>query len=216
MNDPASDLAIWHVTMPFPDYAPLYTGSSEVGEDMVIFGRGTQRGGDVLVSSVLKGWFWGAGDGVQRWGQNTVAGIDNAGAGLGELLIASFDATGGPEEATLSVGDSGGADFIDDGGGWKLAGINYGVSGPYNDTNSGPGFNASIFDERGLYLQDSMSVWQQVPPALPDPVTGILASTRISTASNLAFIQSVAGVPEPTGLLPLGAALLLLGRRRQR
>ena len=47
--DPNADLAIWHVTESFPRWAPLYRKADEVGKDLVVIGRGTQRGGDVMV-----------------------------------------------------------------------------------------------------------------------------------------------------------------------
>jgi len=43
---------------------------------------------------------------------------------------------------------------------WKLAGINYAVQGPYNRNEFGDGFNAAIFDLRGLYLR--MTEWLAV------------------------------------------------------
>jgi hypothetical protein len=51
-DDPNSDLRIWKVDGLFPRYAPLYTGSNELGGDMVMFGRGSQRG-EQITSTVL-------------------------------------------------------------------------------------------------------------------------------------------------------------------
>src|SRR6185503_14920957 len=62
--------------------------------------------------------------------------------------------------ATLSVGDSGGGVFINDGGKWKLAAINYAVDGPFSlwGGNDG-GFNGAIFDKGGLYTKNG-TTWQ--------------------------------------------------------
>jgi hypothetical protein len=204
-NDPASDLALWRVTTPFPTYAPLYVGSGELGQDLVVFGRGTQRGA-ALGSS---GWAWGAGDGVMRWGTNTVSAIVSGGAGAGPLLAAEFNLGASVNEAHLSIGDSGGAVFIKDTDSiWKLAGINYAVDGPYSTTPSPGGLNAALHDQSGYFVESSPGVWT------PATGPGRFYATRVS--SNLGFISSVAGVPEPTtaALLAFGA-LAFVGRRRR-
>jgi hypothetical protein len=198
-DDTDSDLRIWRICGTFPDYAPIYTLTNEVGRNFVNIGRGTQRGAPVTTTNGLfgiktNGWLWAAYDGVQRWGENGVAGIQNgngilATGPIGEVLQATFDANAGANECHLSTGDSGGALFIKDGAVWKLAGINLAVDGPYNTSNSGPGFDAAIFDERGLYTTNSiLGGWDQVlniGPAQP----GSLYSTRIS--AHVAWINSV-------------------------
>ncbi len=213
IDDPQTDLRIWHVTQPMPAglLAPLYTKPNETGKPLVVFGRGTQRGAEVRdVANNLHGWLWGAGDGVQRWGTNTVASVVAGGTGVGSLLSATFDHSTDPlsTEAHLSVGDSGGAVFIQDGTVWKLAGINYGVSGPYYTAPpADPGFNAALFDENGYF------VGQTAATSTPASGPGEFFVTRVS--SRAAFINSV--IPEPgSGALLLSAAALLLRRRRDR
>ena len=44
---PNSDLRVWQVAETFPSYAPLYTTTDEVGKHCLVFGRGTQRGGQL-------------------------------------------------------------------------------------------------------------------------------------------------------------------------
>jgi hypothetical protein len=190
-ESPDSDLRIWRVAGEFPVFAPLYTKNKENGKTLVVFGRGTQRGDEVRINGRLKGWEWGPGDGVQRWGQNRVSGIFQGGAEIGEVLRASFNA-GGRNEAQLSGGDSGGAVFIKDGRTWKLAGINYAVEGPYNTTNSGTGFNAAIFDLRGLYVTDGGGGWQLFSGR---PIAGNFYATRISSHVN--WITNVLETPAP-------------------
>ncbi|HVY69712.1 MAG TPA: hypothetical protein VHH73_07260 [Verrucomicrobiae bacterium] len=196
-DDPVTDLRIWRVCGTFPVQAPLYTASNETGKGVVEIGVGTQRGDPVITSGFLgaaktNGWHWGTADGVRRWGENTVADAFNAdvltgSSGLGELLQMNFDANGGVNECDLSDGDSGGGLFINDGGTWKLAGINYSVSGPYNTSSTGDGFYAAIFDEGGLY-QQSGSMWVQTPD-FPGSQPGSFYATRIS--SRVAWINSV-------------------------
>jgi len=190
-ESPDSDLRIWRVAGQFPVFAPLYTRSVENGKNVVVFGRGTQRGAEVRINNRLKGWEWGPGDGVQRWGQNRVSGIFQGGAEIGEVLRMSFNA-GARNEVTVSAGDSGGAVFIKDGKIWKLAGINYAVEGPYNTTNSGPGFNAAIFDSRGLYVTDGGAGWQLFSGK---PITGNFYATRIS--AHVSWITNVLATPGP-------------------
>jgi Trypsin len=190
-ESPDCDLRIWRVAGQFPVFAPLYTRSTENGKNVVVIGRGTQRGVEVRINNRLKGWEWGAGDSVQRWGQNKISGIFQGGAEIGEVLRASFN-PGGRNEAMLSAGDSGGAVFIKDGKIWKLAGINYAVEGPYNTTNSGVGFNAAIFDSRGLYITDGGAGWLLFSGK---PIAGNFYATRISAHVN--WITNVLAMPAP-------------------
>lgn len=209
---PGTDLRIFEVVGMFSDYAPLYTGSNEVGKDLVVMGRGTQRGATVDLSSVLKGWAWGAADGKARWGTNAVAEVVDSGGA--SYLRAAFDALPGTDEAHLSVGDSGGALFINDLGIWKLAGINYAVDGQwdFDGLANGDGFNASLFDAGGLYVGSDSSGWTPVPDQILDDPSSFY-STRISAYASQ--IQAITGVPEPgvTALLVFGAAMSLRRRR---
>jgi hypothetical protein len=171
------DLRLFQVDKPFYSYAPLYdanTDGSETNRAAVVIGRGRQRGGAVVVNSVTKGWTWGALDGVRRWGENVVTGIaDFKNAGDNKLLQFNFDDGGagysGANEATLAEGDSSGGTFINVNGQWKLAGINYAVTGPYaytSDPNESP-FMAALTDQGGLY--DRSGDEQGQPPAyIPD------------------------------------------------
>jgi hypothetical protein len=195
----ASDLRIWSVQGSFPTHAPLYTKSNEAGQGLVVFGRGTQRGQPVtvpgVIGAVLRGWEWGVADGLERWGQNQVESIQEgdklappgSNVAIGEVLTALFNAGGGPNEAHLSIGDSGGAVFIRDGTIWKLAGINYAVDGPYNTNDSGAGFEAAIFNEDGLYVGQEGN-WTLTPDS-PTPQPGAFYATRIS--AHITWIQSI-------------------------
>lgn len=197
-DDPNSDLRIWQVAGTLPTFALLYTKSNEVGKSLVVIGRGTQRGDDVMLGGTLHGWLWGASDGVERWGENVVSGTANFSAGLGSMLVARFDHNAGTNEATLSVGDSGGAVFLKDGATWKLAGINYAVDGPYSSSPDGSAATqAALFDQSGFYEASGSGV-----VAVSGP--GEFYATRVST--NQTWINSV--IPEPSAvvLAMLGAA----------
>ncbi|MFC5456612.1 hypothetical protein [Prosthecobacter fluviatilis] len=211
-----TDLRIFKIQETFSAYAPLYTGASELGMTMVINGRGGPRGADVLVSGVLHGWQDTNPDGIARWGTNTVSSIYSS--AVGDLLAASFSASGTAEEATLSNGDSGGGVFVNDGGIWKLAGINYSIDGMFDTNNvSGDGsdFNAALFDRGGLYQGSDSFGWTYIPDLPLDNPSSMYASRISSSASS---IMAITLVPEPhSGLLVMMALSAgLLQRRRIR
>lgn len=197
-DDPASDLRICQVSESFPSWARLYRSTDEVGKPLVVFGRGSVRGAEIMAASALRGWHWAPSDGRLRWGTNTITSTVNGGPSWGELLYSTFDAAGGVEEIHLGNGDSSGPVFIHDGTQWALAGIAATVDGYFNTTNSGTGFVAAIFDARGLYYSGNppTAPWQLIGGPAPVP-TGFYA-TRIS--ARLGWIDSI--VP-PTEEVPL-------------
>jgi hypothetical protein len=147
------------------------------------------RGGEIRVNNVLKGWYWGTGEQVLRWGQNTVSALVDGGSYWGTLLYATFDQNGGPNEAHLATGDSSGPVFINDNSGWKLAGLAAEVDGPFNTTNSGDGFLAALFDARGLYFASAPPTnWTLVTGSRPVP-SGFYV-TRVSARAG--WIDSIA------------------------
>jgi hypothetical protein len=210
---PEADITIWQVSGTFPAYAPLYSSNDEVGKPLVVFGRGAERGSEVRLNGVLKGWAWGTADGILRWGENVVAGISDQDGNPADsatpfqLLRADFDANGGPNEAHLSGGDSGGSMFLRDSDGvWKLAGVNHAANKDYSETATGPGFNATLFDEGGFYEGE---LRQYHPDNVFTPQPGSFYATRIS--AYLDWIQSVisgGAIPADTVTLEESASLL--------
>jgi hypothetical protein len=218
MGDPGSDLAIYRLKSgSFSNYARLYNAAvdgPEIGKTLTIIGRGTQRGDAVYdANNVLRGWQWGAADGVQSWGQNIVSGFtDYDPTSPDSLLYFDFDSNGIPNESAFSVGDSSGGLFIYSNNQWKLAGINYAVDSPFSTTglSTDPGFITDIFDARNFYAQDSNGNWVLIPDG-SEPVPGASYSSRIS--DRLDWIQSVdpdVVVPEPGVLALLSSGGLLL------
>jgi hypothetical protein len=191
-----SDLLIWQVRETFPTFAPLYTAENHLfSKPLVVIGRGTQRAAEIFLDGTSRGWNWGAGDSVQRWGENDVANLVLYQGH--ELIYATFDQPTAvpndrPNEAHLSVGDSGGAVFIQDvlDGSWKLAGINFAVDDLYSAPSPSAGFTAAIFDARGYYESNGGS-FTQISGLLPVP-TGFYAS---NIASEVAWIGSVIAQP---------------------
>jgi hypothetical protein len=120
---------------------------------------------------------WGSDSGVLRWGTNTVAETINVGAPYGDMLYAQFTTSSDPNWAHLASGDSSGPVFINEGAGWQLAGVNFAVDGPFNTTTTGDGFNAALFDMRGLYIWDD-GTWEFVTGS--DAIPSGFYSTRVS------------------------------------
>lgn len=199
-NSPNTDLAIWEVNhaKPFPTWAPLSSGAQDIGANAAIFGRGTRRGDLVTVGGQDKGWKWGPGDDVKRWGRNIVENAISGGPTLGTLLYCDFNRSGVADECHLSVGDSGGGLFVLEGGLWRLAGIHYSVDGPFREPPSGPSFYGALVDCGGLEYQDSPS-WIPIPEDTED-VTSSFYSSRIS--ASITWIQSIAATASATVLAP--------------
>jgi hypothetical protein len=226
---PNSDLRIWQVSGTFPTFAPLYNSGSdgpETGKPLVVFGRGVAPGAAVNgpatpTGTELKGWEWGAGDGLHSWGENDVTAIV-ATTNLGDFISFTFDRSvgdvPGTNESHLSAFDSGGGLFIESGGVWKLAGINFGVDGPFKfQQTDATSFNATLFDKGGLWEHTSNAPVTNDPIFTLNPesavdVPGTSYSSRIS--SNLGFINTV--IPEPSSVALLGGAIALITMRRRR
>ena len=193
---PGSDLKIWKVEETLPSFAPLYSKRDEVTKHLVVIGKGTQRGTEIMLDGTLRGWNWAGNAGTRRWGENDVSDIVLF-AGH-DLLYATFDQpvqqSDYPNESHLSSGDSGGAVFLNDGGVWKLAGINYAVDDLFATASSDTEFTAAVFDARGYYQSDGENppTFTQITGETPVP-TGFYAS-RIS--SELAWICSKIADPQ--------------------
>ena len=189
-DSPATDLRIWEVdhAKPFPTYAPLSSGAADIGAVATVFGRGTQRGVEVFVGSEPKGWKWGTGDNIERWGKNTVVDTIDGGPGTGELLYCDFDNPGLAEECHLSVGDSGGGLFVLENGLWRLAGINYAVDGPFRLNSMEAGYDAALYDVGGLEYLDG-AVWTPLAEDAEN-LESSFYSSRIS--ASLTWISGIA------------------------
>jgi hypothetical protein len=194
------DLAIWELNADqssFTLWSPVYATGDELGRAVTLLGRGTDKGAEVRypeTTGALRGYRWGASDGLISWGTNNVAdffafeGVPPPGLG-GDYLYMTFDQSGGATEGNYSVGDSGGPVFITDTDSVvKLAGINSLVDGDYSYTSSGPFFSAALWDTRGFYVGAAGNS-VRIEPTLPDPVPSAGYATRIS--SRMAFISAI-------------------------
>jgi hypothetical protein len=212
-RDTASDLALWRVCGRFPAFAPLYGGADEVGRECVLFGRGRGRGALVVVTNeageaVLRGWEWGGGNGTLRWGRNRVAALKPYGETPDGLLSATFDENGGPDEAMLTGGDSGGGLFIQREGRWELAGVAFAVDGPFRLSADGESLHAALFDMAGLFVEED-GVWTRVPRR-PEPQPAALYASRIAARREW-ILATIAANPEPADPPELQAAVDVTG-----
>lgn len=160
-----NDLRIWEVCEPMPGpYPPLYLEQDELGKPLVVFGRGRARGEEVTLETAegpeLRGWRLGTADYRLRWGQNEVSEIldysdlfESAEPGELQFLVSDFSRDGDFNESHLSIGDSGGAVFLQSNGTWALAGVVFGAYGRYNTEAGPPGFIATLFDGGGFHLR---------------------------------------------------------------
>ena len=177
----ATDLRVWEVqhTKPFPTYAPVSSGVSDIGATASVFGRGAQRGNPFLLLDVLKGWMPGNSSYLKRWGKNVVS-LAISNTSLGDFLQCDFDNPGTKDECHLSVGDSGGGLFVLENGLWRLAGINYAVDGPFRVPPMGAPFVAPLFDCGGLEYQDGQT-WVLIPDGVQNVASSFYCS-RISSS----------------------------------
>ncbi len=205
VDDSASDLRIFFFSPPVAHFARLNIETNDIGEPVVLQGRGTEMGNAVTSVVGTNGWVWGAESNIRRWGVNDYMGVNTAPIGVfapGTMAIATFDNTGDPNECTGSPGDSGGPGFIRSGSGWKLATITYGV-GPTTftlSTNPVSEFLASLYDMAGLYYKEAGFYYYVPPEASPEPC--VMANTR--TVARIGWITNT--VPELTFPADVGLA----------
>ena len=181
-----------------PGLAPIPligANDNDTGKDATVIGWGVGKGTEVT----NQGWNW-ADDStrMERWGLNTTGSNYVSSGGL-SLLYTEFNRPGavlggssaGEDEASLSLGDSGGGLFIKYGNTWKLTGIVAAVDTP----------------GQALYDKDALTPFDQPGRSYYTPVK--LYRNDIT--------QMTLAIPEPstTGLL-LAATATWLGSVRRR
>lgn len=156
-----TDLRVFEIWETFDDFAPLYTGSGEVGQEMVVHGRGIDRGDELSG----RGWKWGSySTQKSRWGRNQIEGVSLSNGN--EILHFDFDNLLGQDEAMVTARDSGGGWFIKDEGVWKLAGVTFAVDATYSDAevpSDDNNFYGVFYDASGFSLGSDESGWSSIP-----------------------------------------------------
>lgn len=171
----------------------------------------------------LRGWKWGAVDGLASWGQNKVE-FTLADPDFGQLIGFNFDSGSKAvaNEAILARNDSSGGVFVQNSAGqWKLVGVNLGVDGAWSFTGNGPYFDGALFDARNLYVGSAAN--HMLVPGGPEALAASSYSTRVSSyysqlatiTNNFTNLTGPGGtlVPEPGTLMAMAGVSLLLCRR---
>ena len=204
----SADLRVFTVAGTLPDFAPLYTGSSETGRGLFLVGAGGWRGDAVTLTAgagkKLKGWLWGSRDGQFRWGTNTVSAIVGSGTPStrsplpDDFVACTFDSNAGGDEGTISDGDSGGGAFLLDAGKWKLAAVLRAVESKFRTSATDGDFSAALFDKGGFY-EFTGAAWELNTALVVDRPT-VFYGVRIS--GNATWLQQVmAGSVTPESAL---------------
>jgi secreted trypsin-like serine protease len=203
----SDDIAILKLASPAPStfaYYPIYTGSSELGQNFTLAGYGDSGTGTTGIDPN-----YSYTQHILRQGQNTFDGMgstdlyydfdngtsqNNAFAGTNTGVR---DASGNLIEATIAPGDSGGPSFLAVNGQLEIAGI-----------HSFTGCFAT---------QGSCSVPPAISPLLNSSFGDYAADTRVSLYTGFIDSYTGANAPEPGtfGILGLGLGALGLLRRRR-
>lgn len=144
--------------------------SDDISVSGTLIGWGVGRDPNVADSGTgpTNIWQWGSTATIaKRWGTNTIIGSTLVGYSTGSYtaLQTRLDRNAGSSEAGLAVHDSGSGIFIEDGTGWKLAGLTTAVGSQIQ--------NASTFSGSGdaNYFVRIASYAAQINAAIPNPAS---------------------------------------------
>lgn len=240
-----TDVTLVRVENAFSTFAPMYQGGGEVGEEMMVIGRGFSVKDQPIVAEItgrnVGHTFKNAdadGDHVLAWGRNRVRDARelNINGVVTDILYATYDKptlddgspnpnSEGADEALAAPGDSGGGVFIRQDNEWRLAGLVWAIdAGIYYNETSGAPYWGAISDYRDMWV-DKQGGGRELVTG-PDPLGAGFYASRVSTYRE--FIDTTTGqtrdlgtvVPE-AGTAPLallggaGVAFAALVRRRR-
>jgi hypothetical protein len=129
----APDLAVFQID-PYPGWPlmPIRSLAPFPGQPAILIGQGKNRGAPTTWdpgTGPISGYAWGPGKSL-RWGTNVVSALfpeHVVGNSVTDSIATEFRENLGPDEAIAATGDSGGALFLFDAGGWELGGILFAV-----------------------------------------------------------------------------------------
>ena len=165
------DLALLRFSSPIFDdgHYELYTGNFPTARPQRLTGLivGFGRTGTVSDTYYTPS---GSGENTKRWGTNMIDGTLNSVSAQGfpsHMIYMNFDLGASDYEAGAAIYDSGGPVFVDDGGTWKVAGINVAV-GRARTSTTPEGSLDRIYAAR----MPEYEGW--VTGVVPEPSTGML------------------------------------------
>lgn len=159
---------------------PIRTTTPPIGTPLVMAGRGRDRGAVTSWNPAgpggpYGGYLWETTN-TLRWGTNEVEGYPSSDPFDTVSFYSVFDENLPPatqHEAQAASGDSGGAVWIDDGGGWELAGILFAI-----ESYAGQPSQTSLYGNLS-YAADLSFYEAEISEivALPEPdaISGLLA-----------------------------------------
>lgn len=232
-----TDLRILQTQQAFSSWASIYTGSNETNQTFADFGYGVTRGAaanDPTLPSRRDGWLWNGTStaGNESWGTGSIYQTTTASVGPttnAPVLQFNFTApstrganatpaTG--DASALANRDSGGGLFINVGGTWELAGVNWATSYPYfrtatdavNDTNR---VSAALYSGTGYYQRGYDSTTGTYAALLAS--LSVAYASRVSAFSGWINTTIEQPVPSPAtlSLLSIGLLILILPRKRK-
>ncbi len=213
-------MTIYQVNGTLGSFAPILPNDPNALNNAVTssFGFGLAADGPAVIGPTgkIQGYQWFGNSSQLSWGPSSVIGYTTPDPSNGDTFFegAFLPAAGtGNVSATFAARDSGGGTFVNVNGTWELAGVNFGVTGPYlggatTTPNASDGaFNAALWDQTGFSNGGI-------------PLTGPQdwAVSNISPQVFGAIQAAITGVPEPSAL-PLfatGAVLIATARHRLR
>jgi hypothetical protein len=188
-----------------------------VGDPLIAIGNGRNRGSATTFME-WGGYDWGIGNSM-RWGTNIVSEIDllvDTTFSFAATFTDPLDPSATADEAAGASGDSGGAAFINVGGGWYLAGTIFAIS-QYTDQPSA----TSIYDNElfaadlSFYRDDILAVIEQksCSDGLDDDDDGFTDYPAdpecVSADDDSESIPAVAALALPGTMLLVGMMVLI-------
>ncbi len=209
----SADLKVFRLqTDPGLSGVTIASAAPTAGSTVDLIGNGRDQGTPTTwdsswasPGSAAAGYIWGSSQ-IVRWGTNVVQ-DNNLGLLSGTTTFSTiFNDTSNPNEASASLGDSGGGVFIKNGSLWELTGIMLAV-GVWDGTG-GAGYGDSFVGQ-----PSNTSLYQVVDTGFPDAGSATFSAELSNYRSAI-----MAAIPEPSvnALVLLSLLAVIIIRRGAR